>query len=184
MNKLNKKKVEDIAYKIPVDGKIKIVDSEVALVAMPFEYEKRFLHLIGELLNKTIKTKSGDQEPQLSAVLTSIRDLITDSLTFDWLEILPDLVKIISDSYQLGYTRETIKDKMSIPQMIEAIVCQFECDRTSSQIASDFFHRIIRKIPNFDQITTLLAVISQITSSQNTSSLKNSPNDMESLQPA
>lgn len=181
---MNKKKIENIAYKIPVDGKIKIVDSQVSLLAMPFEFEKRFLYLIGELINSTIKTQTENQEPQLSTVLTSIRDLITNSLSFEWIEILPDLVKTISDSYQLGYTRETIKDKMSIPQMIEAIVCQFECDRTSSKIASDFFYHIIKKIPNFDQITTLIAVISQIIPSQNTSSLKNSLNDTESLQPA
>lgn len=176
---MTEKNVDHIAYKIPVDGNILIVDSQVPLIAMPFEYEKRFLHLIGNLLNKTIKHNLPDQNPQLSSILSTISDLLQDSLSFEWIEILPDLVKIISDSYQLGYTRETIKDRMSIPQMIEAIVCQFECDRSSSKIASDFFLRIISKIPNIDQITTLLAVISQITNSQNTSSSKNSPNDTE-----
>jgi len=176
---MTKKTLETIAYKIPTDGKIKIVDREVDLLPMPFEYEKRFLHLIGELLNKTIKAKAPDGGPNLSTVLSSLRDLLTDSLSFEWLEILPDLVKIIADAYQLGFTRETIKDKMSIPQMIEAIVCQFECDRTSSEIASNFFQRITKKIPNIDQFTTLLAVINSIVSSQNTPSSSDLPSDTE-----
>jgi hypothetical protein len=176
---MTKKTVETIAYKIPTDGKIKIVDREIDLLPMPFEYEKRFLNLIGELLNKTIKANTPDEDPNISTVLTSIRDLLTDSLSFEWLEILPDLVKIIADSYQLGFTRETIKDKMSIPQMIEAIVCQFDCDRTSSEIASAFFLRITKKIPSIDQLTTLLAVINSIVSSQNIPSSSDLQNDTE-----
>ena len=181
---MTKKTVETIAYKIPTDGKIKIVDREVDLLPMPFLYEKRFLHLIGELLNKTIKTKAHEGEPTLSTVLTSLRDLLTESLSFEWLDILPDLVKVIADAYQLGFTTETIKEKMSLPQMIEAIVCQFDCDRTSSDVASAFFQRIIKKIPTLDQLTTLMTVVNTLVNSPTTPSSTDLLNDTEVPQEA
>jgi hypothetical protein len=97
----------------------------------------------------------------------------------EWLDVLPELVKIISDGYQLGYTQAKIEEQMCIGQMLEVIILQWETEKKASSVAYDFFMRILKKLPGIDKLTTLLLVISQFMDSLSLPLSTSLPSDTE-----
>lgn len=158
---------EDIINK-GSDQIINIAGTNVNVVAMNYLSAKRFIKVLGSVVsNLTITNSDKDncQKPNLSSILECVRDIISDSLDMEWLDVLPELVKIISDSYQLGFTQSVIEEKMSLGQMLEVVIVQFDAEKKASSVAYDFFTSILKRVPGIEKITTLLVVIDQVMNS-------------------
>jgi hypothetical protein len=153
--------VENIVLGIG-QGEMTIFNQTVTLKPMPYKYEREALTRFGEMVKKINLENSIDGKIDPSAMITIVTKLLTGILGFEWLEILPELVKIISNSYGLNISIETIQEQISIPVMCEIVLRQYKCDQESSKVSLDFFVASLGKIPGLTQIKALLDSVNHL----------------------
>lgn len=180
--------IRDIAFGLPTSKKLKVGGKEVEVKAMDFDSQLLFLKKLGKPIQQLIKMKMVDAgEESLSSLLLAFKDIAFDSLDFEWLQILPDTTKVVTDFYELNLDIAAIK-KLGIQKMLEIIVVQYDCERTTNEVASAFFIQLARKIPGLDQILTLteiagdLMTIYTARNSQNSTLSTDFQNDMAATQ--
>lgn len=180
--------IRDIAFGLPTGKKLIVGGKEVEVKAMDFDSQLLFLKKLGKPIQQLIKMKMVDAgEESLSTLLLAFKDLAFDSLDFEWLQILPDTTKVVTDFYELNLDITAIK-KLGIQKMLEIIVVQYDCERTTNEVASAFFIQLAKKIPGLDQILTLteiagdLMTIYTARNSQNSTSSTDSQNDTDATQ--
>jgi len=180
--------IRDIAFGLPTNKKLEIGNNEVEIKAMDFDSQLLFLKKVGKPIQHLIKTKINDTgEESLSSLLLAVKEISLDSLDFEWLQILPDTSKVVTDFYELNLDITAIK-KLGIQKMLEIIMVQYECERTTNEVASAFFTQLARKIPGLDQILTLtemagdLMTIYTARNSQNSISSTDYQNDTDVTQ--
>ena len=83
--------------------------------------------------------KTDNKEEMLSSLLLAIRDLVLGSLDFEWLSLLPEATKIVTDFYKLNMSMEEVKE-LSIQKMIEIVLVQYECEKRTNEGSKHFFY--------------------------------------------
>ena len=174
-------KIRDIAFDLPTDKKLKIGDKEVEVKPMNFDSQLLFMKKIGKPLQQLIKNSMDDtEEESLSSLLLAIKDIALNSLDFEWLQILPDTTKVVTDFYELNLDITDIK-KLGIQKMLEIIITQYECEKTTNEVASSFFTQLTRKIPGLDQLLTLTEITGDLMTIYNTRNSLNYTSSTNSL---
>lgn len=163
------------AFKLPYSETIEIPDFSkekpfkspgivVELEPLNVETEIKVLHKVSEIARKVFETYEPGQENverlSMSSIAMGIKDLLGGVCKFEWLLKLPDITEIILVHYNKNLTKKELK-RIPLPKHLEIIYLQLETDRRSSDLATNFFLKIVRKIPVVDVTIKLITVIMQ-----------------------
>jgi hypothetical protein len=169
--------------------KMKIGLKEVEVIPLSYNYQKKFIRKVIELLKQlepqeeksNKKEDTSKIEHQISSLVKRIHHVYQEILKADIMDVLPDLILILSEYYELGYSKEDLVNLRGygIPAMVQNIKTQLEVDRDSAKVAQDFFSEFKPSIPNWEQIMVMLTLLIQLKSGIPTAGYMNTPSSSD-----
>jgi hypothetical protein len=147
---------------------------------MPYYESKRFLQVFSKRVSILASKKTGGDDFGFSDILEAAKELLAGDLEI--LDALPDLCRVIAESYDKTITTEEIHT-MSIGEMLDLIVIQTKTEVASSKVASDFFTKLIRESQVMRNLVPILTVLAELQASLTSVSSTSSPSGMESSPP-